>query len=192
MKIYEYKNYEDYVEAQTKANVEKIKNIWVKEATINQIFIYKPFAATILCHGTRNAAEQKYFKRLYPSAEILGTEISHTASNFEMTIQHDFHEVLESHVGKCDIVYSNSFDHSYDPEKSLKVWLDQLNETGSLFLELMTAPEDNKSKRSDPLQINKEEVVNLVRRLGGNVIDDRKTTGGYNKNQPTRLLVIEK
>jgi len=189
MKIYEYENYEDYVEAQTKANVEKLKNYWINQSTIESIYKKKPIASVILCHGTRNALEQKYFKELYPYADITGTEISHTASQFEMTVQHDFHEELASHTGRCDIVYSNSFDHSYDPEKSMKAWLGQLAPGGSLFLEAMLGI-DNKSKRSDPLSIEIKEIKELVEKLGGKVTDEYNVTGG--RGRVTRMLVIEK
>ena len=65
MKIWKYESYDDYVKAQTKANVKKIKKIWVQKSTIKQIYNRIPMAANILCHGTRNAAEQKYFSDMY-------------------------------------------------------------------------------------------------------------------------------
>lgn len=189
MEIYKYDNYEDYVNAQVEANVRKINNLWVNQETIEAIHKQKPFASFILCHGTRNAAEQKFFKKFYPYAEILGTEISHTATKFEMTIQHDFHEELKNYNDKCDIIYSNSFDHSYDPEKSLNEWIKQLSSSGTLFLEVMLGDE-NKSKRSDPLSITVDEISRLVTKLGAKVIKTYPSVGGYKK--PTEILVIEK
>ena len=100
MKIYKYSNHEEYIDIQTKANIRKLNNVWVDKETISKIYEMVPIAAFILCHGTRNAAEQKYFKHFYPYAEIIGTEISHTASKFEMTIQHDFHEIKEEWINK--------------------------------------------------------------------------------------------
>lgn len=161
MRIFKYKNYEDYLEAQTEANVRKIRNVWVKESTISRIAKIAPFTTSVLCHGTRNAAEQKYFRKYFPAAEIIGTEISHTAKNFPMTVQHDFHEIREEWIGRFDIVYSNSFDHSYDPKKCLTAWAGQLSNSGSVFLELMTR-DDNRSKRSDPLEIKEQEFLKLV------------------------------
>ncbi len=90
--------------------------------------------SSVLCHGTRNAREQEYFKNLLPFAEIIGTEISYTAAEFPMTEQHDFHEPQDKWLNKFDIVYSNSFDHSYDPEKCINTWKDQLSSNGSLYI----------------------------------------------------------
>ena len=71
MKIYQYKDYDEYVASQIEANIRKIKNIWVEKKTIQEISRQHGPANTILCHGTRNAAEQKYFKDL----EMWDTEI---------------------------------------------------------------------------------------------------------------------
>lgn len=166
MKIYEYKNYDDYISAQVDANVKKIDNVWVQETTVNKIKSIKQAANIILCHGTRNGAELKLFKKYYPTASITGTEISHTATKFANTIQHDFHEELPNMLGKCDIIYSNSFDHSYDPNKCLSTWINQLNESGLLFIELIPP---GKVKRSDPLTISTNEVVELVNKNSGKV-----------------------
>lgn len=170
MKIFKYENYDDYVQAQTEANVRKIRNVWVRESTVRDVSRKFPFASKVLCHGTRNASEQKYFKKYLPNADVLGTEISHTAEKFPMTVQHDFHETKSEWVGEFDIVYSNSFDHSYDPTKCLSAWRDQLSLIGNLFVELMTR-EENKSKRSDPLEIRENEFVELAESLGLTLIE---------------------
>lgn len=165
MKLYKYENYDDYVAAQTEANVKKLQVVWVTRSTIESIQSRQPFAGTILCHGTRNAAEQKMFKEKYPHAEIVGTEISHTANQFPMTVQLDFHEQKDDWVNKFDIVYSNAFDHSYDPVKCMTTWRDQLSANGVLYIEAMLGYE-NRSKRSDPLEISEEELLELTQSLG--------------------------
>ncbi|MBK6621188.1 MAG: hypothetical protein IPG32_10020 [Saprospirales bacterium] len=50
------------------------------------------------------------------NCEVIGTEISDSASKFSHTIEWDFHEVKPEWIGRADFIYSNSFDHSYDPE----------------------------------------------------------------------------
>lgn len=181
MKIYKYDSYEDYVKAQEEANVRKIRNVWVRKSTITKIHSIVPFASSILCHGTRNAAEQKYFKSLYPSAEIYGTEISHTASKFPMTVQMDFHNEKEEWLEKFDIVYSNSFDHSYDPRKCLNTWKNQVREGGNMFIEMMSG-KDNRSKRSDPLEISEEEFVKLLAEI------DMKVLSKFNTEEKNSIL----
>ena len=166
MKIYKYKNYKEYVDVQSSTNKFKINNVWVREETIQKIKKICPSAEIILCHGTRNAAEQKLFNKYYPDSTVLGTEISDTALSFPMTIKHDFHEASPIFNGNCDIIYSNSFDHSYDPEKSIKTWSQQRSPRGSLFIEIMTSEIDNKSNISDPLEISKEEFISLCSSIG--------------------------
>lgn len=161
MKIYKYKNYKEYVDVQTSTNKLKINNVWVTESSVKKIKSLQPNAEVILCHGTRNAAEQKLFYKYYPNSKILGTEISDTALSFPMTIHHDFHEPLKIFNGNCDIIYSNSFDHSYDPEKCLKTWCMQKSQTGKIFIELMVSQIDNRSTSSDPLEISEYEFLNL-------------------------------
>ena len=162
MKIYNYESYEEYVEEQTKANKKKIRNVWVRKNVLEALRIYKRNAETILCPGTRNAAEHKLLNKLYPDAKtIMGTEISETATQFPQTINHDFHKELPEFTGKCDIVYSNSFDHSYDPELCMSTWAAQVAKEGYLFLELMIGYE-NRSKASDPLEITRQEVISIA------------------------------
>ena len=139
MKIYKYKNYAQYVEEQTKANKIKLGWTYVKRPVIDSICSNYSSLRTedgvvksnedpsfIICHGTRKGTEQKLFKINYPNAEIIGTEISDTATLFRMTIQHDFTIPIEEWIGKADIVYSNSFDHTIDP---VEVW-DMIIENG--------------------------------------------------------------
>lgn len=170
MKLHQYENYDEYVKEQTQANVAKLKNVWVRENAIQKVVSYKPFASSILCHGTRNGRELEYFKKFLPHAEIVGTEISHTATQFKNTVQHDFHEVREDFVGKFDIVYSNSFDHAYDPSKAILAWRDQLTTDGVLVIELMTGVE-NISRPVDPLEINYEEFKELAEKNGLRVLE---------------------
>jgi len=189
MEIFKYKNYDDYVDAQTEANIKKIKNYWVNESTIKSIHKRKPDASVILCHGTRNAKEQKHFKKLYSNANILGTEISKTASQFEMTIQHDFQEELISHFKMCDIVYSNSFDHSINPEKTLEVWLNQLNSTGTLYIEVPLGI-DNMSNRWDPLSIDISEIQEIIEKYGFTIIEKFDTIAGMKSDSRTKTIAI--
>ena len=163
MKIYKYENYEEYVSEQTRANKLKLTNVWVQKNTMDQIKQRVSNPKAIICHGTRNAKEQQYLQEIYGDIEIIGTEISETATQFDMTIQHDFHEQKEEWVDHFDILYSNSFDHSYDPWKCIKTWGEQLKTGGWAFLEMSSHPEVNRSKSTDPLQIESvNEVMDLL------------------------------
>ena len=169
MKIYSYKSYDDYVRAQTQANKQKIERVWAKDYVLRQLLDYVKSPKTILCHGSRNGGEMKILKKLYPDSEILGTDISETANQFENTIQHDFQEPKEEWVNKWDILYSNSFDHCFDPTKCLTTWKNQLSKSGLMFVELMLG-NDNRSSRSDPLEIEEKEFRDLAKNVGLEVV----------------------
>jgi hypothetical protein len=68
-------------------------------------------------------------------ANVIGTEISDTATRFPHVIQWDFHNVKEEWIGNIDFIYSNSWDHSFDPDLMLEQWLKCLKPGGLCFLE---------------------------------------------------------
>ena len=122
LQVYNYDSYEKYVEEQTTANKKKLHWEFTKESHVKWIKSKKLGAFNIICHGTRGGGEQRCFKECWPEAYVIGTEISETASQFEMTIQHDFAIQKPEWIGKFDILYSNSFDHSIDPDKTIETW----------------------------------------------------------------------
>lgn len=192
MEIFKYKNYEDYVQAQIDGNLKKIDrlvktgNSYVQQGVITRIVAEKPEAKTVLCHGTRNANEQKFFKNALPDAFVIGSEISTNAEQFPMTVQHDFNKQRKEWVNSFDIVYSNSFDHSITPVETLEIWRDQLNDTGTLFLEHTMASRNHISDRTDPLKIEKAEIINIINQLNMTVLKELSgTNAGY-------VLVCEK
>jgi len=163
MKIYKYGNYDQYKKNQTDANIKKENLVWVEKSTIEKIYDQQKEKTihSIICHGTRNGKEQKFFKEYFPSSEVIGTEISHTAEKYEMTVQHDFHEEKEEWIDKFDIVYSNSYDHSYDPKKSILAWKNQLKEGGTLYVETSFHHQINISNGVDCLKWDNEEEFDI-------------------------------
>ena len=181
MKLWKYKDYDEYVKVQTEGNVQKLKNVWADQKVFDIIATYKPYAKDIICHGTRNGAELDMFKKAIPSLYyIVGTEISYTAKQFPNTIQHDFHEQIQSYVNKFDIVYSNSLDHSYNPYKALKTWTDQVNQSGMLCIELATGAE-NKMRELDPLEISPKELTEIIEEEFGFFNNDFKVINRHNR-----------
>ena len=181
MKLWKYKDYDEYVKVQTEGNVQKLKNVWADQKVFDIIATYKPDAKDIICHGTRNGAELDMFKKAIPSLYyIVGTEISYTAKQFPNTIQHDFHEQIQSYVNKFDIVYSNSLDHSYNPYKALKTWTDQVNQGGMLCIELATGAE-NKMRELDPLEISPKELTEIIEEEFGFFNNDFKVINRHHR-----------
>jgi len=126
MKLYEHENYEAYKQAQIAKNEKKINHVWVKEKELvlvsRKIEKYIPDASFGICHGVRNAWEVKKLRQLL-DIEVIGTDIAPSATRFDHTIEWDFHEIKDEWRNKVDFIYSNSFDHSYDPEMCLDRWM---------------------------------------------------------------------
>jgi hypothetical protein len=131
-------DYETYKQVQVAGNLKKLDDVWVREENI--AFLSEYIKKTVgevgfgICHGTRRGKEQEWFSK-HLGCEAIGTEISDSAEQFPNTIQWDFHEVKPEWIGAVDFIYSNSFDHTYDPEKCLNAWMSCLKQGGVCILE---------------------------------------------------------
>ena len=144
MKVWKYKSYDEYVTAQVNGNLGKYKShSYVDNKVIGGIVHYMTSnnvnPSFGLCHGTRRGLEQQYFidwfKSQNISVSVLGTEISPTATEFKNTIQWDFNEVKDEWINNVDFIYSNSFDHSFNPTKTIDAWMSCLKDGGLCFIE---------------------------------------------------------
>lgn len=169
MEIWKYKNYEEYKEKQIEANVRKLDRTWVDPASLKYVMKYIQINCnvtpkTILCHGTRRGLEQEYILDYFKDIEdleVIGTEISHTATQFPNTIQWDFHDVKDEWIGNVDIIYSNSFDHSIKPKECLDTWMSCLKDNGICVIEYSTHT-DYKMCETDPFAATLHEYRNLI------------------------------
>ena len=141
-----------------------------------------------MCHGTRNGSEQISFKQALKKTghevNILGTEISDTATQFPNTIQWDFHNVKEEWKGSVCFIYSNSLDHSYDPVLCLRSWMSCIKDGGKIYLQRGEddLPSTNKKDwgdtslgisnidevKADIFQAEQEEFEKIVKAAGDN------------------------
>jgi hypothetical protein len=131
-------DYATYKAVQQAGNLHKINLVSANEAALVQLATAVEELTDvkfILCHGTRNGAEQRYFRSVFPKAMIIGTEISDTALQFPDTIQWDFHEVKPEWIGRVDLLYSNSWDHTYDPKTLFGAWGRCISPQGVMALE---------------------------------------------------------
>jgi hypothetical protein len=135
MKQFKYNSYSDYVTAQQKANRAKAHKVWVCEENIKFLSEYiAPILPVLgLCHGTRGGYEQAWFRKYLPACEVWGTEIGDASA--EHTIQWDFNKQNAEWIKKFDFVYSNSFDHAFDPRDTLQTWYNQVRSGGFVILE---------------------------------------------------------
>lgn len=195
MKIFDYPSYEAYVEAQIEGNVRKIQNSYVDPISLTYVVEYlhnelNLSPSTILCHGTRRGLEQKYFIKAFEkfkiNPEVIGTEISHTATNYENTIQWDFHNVKEEWLGNVDIIYSNSFDHSYKPIECLDTWMSCLSKKGICIIEYSEIC-DSKSGVTDPFGATLQEYKNFITKKY-NIVEVLTNTGLKDKGESYKGL----
>jgi len=182
-RIYPFKSYEEYVKIQTEINKEKLGWVYAKPRVIEAISRTVLTASCILCHGTRNGAEQKMFLQHWPHAYVIGTEISDTATQFKNTIEWDMQKEKVEWVGKFDIVYTNAFDHCIYPEQALQTWKNQLCLRGSLFLEY--SEQQSVYQASDPLDATLSEVKQMLKDAGFTQIEELE-----NVNAPAAGVVL--
>lgn len=190
--LYKYKNYEEYKRIQIEGNIKKIDNVWVSKENILLLSNYIKNHITNpkfgLCHGTRRGIEQQYF-RDFLKIDVLGTEISPTASQFPNTIEWDFHKVKDEWIDNVDFIYSNSFDHSYKPKECLDAWMSCINSKGICILEW--TPGHKHSTKLDPFGGTLIDYINLISfKYHIKEILRGKKSGGK-KDKDSFFLIIE-
>jgi hypothetical protein len=160
-------DYEGYKRVQTEANHIKLDYVWARQENI--VFLSDYIRRTIgqpsfgLCHGTRRGKEQEWFRENL-QCEIIGTDISDTAEMFPHTIRWDFHEAKPEWLESADFIYSNSLDHSYDPEKCLNVWMSCVRRGGLCVIEHSSG--DEEYSEIDPFAAGIEIMPYLVLKWG--------------------------
>ena len=146
-------DYAKYRRVQNDANMKKIDFVWVQRENVYAIADYIRARGRSpkwgLCHGTRRGNEQAWFSEAL-GCEVIGTDIGDSATQFPNTVQHDFHETRLEWIGKADFIYSNSFDHAYDPGKALNAWASLLNKDGMIFIEHSSGHEAYATSETDP------------------------------------------
>ena len=164
-------DYEKYRKAQVDGNHTKIDNNWTYKPAIEMLSGYIVAKIGIpkfgICHGTRRGNEQLWFRQfLGMDVEVIGTEISDTAKQFPYTVQHDFHEQRLEWIGKADFVYSNSWDHTYDPNKAFHVWMESLRPGGIMLIEHSMGHLPEYTSEMDPFGVTFRELVEFIDNVG--------------------------
>lgn len=169
MSLKSYADYETYRAVQIAANKKKINRQMIRQPQIQRIA--QAINTVIddvqfgICHGTRRGGEQANFMRFLnrkssqKQAEVWGTEISDTATQFPNTIEWDFHEEYPDWVGRADFVYSNSWDHAFDPEKMFKTWFRSLRPGGVMVIHYGPGYLPSTTSQMDPFGADKETLI---------------------------------
>ena len=160
MNVYAYPTYADYKAYQERGNAHKIGNVWAREDNIEMLsrwlLGHVPNLQFGICHGTRRGKEQEWFRK-HLGIEVIGTEIASSATQFQHTIQWDFHEVKPEWIDAVDFIYSNSLDHSYQPRACLDAWMRCVRKTGACIIEWSRGAA--RGSRFDPFSATEEEYA---------------------------------
>ena len=97
-------DYQRYRDIQIAGNKRKLTRVWAEQEVIDAIADFlrerRPGLTRGLCHGSRNGTEVTWFReRFGAGVEVIGTDISDTATQFPHLVQWDFHERREEWVG---------------------------------------------------------------------------------------------
>lgn len=161
-----YDDYETYRMVQEEGNKAKLAAQFVKKSHIFHLAEWikdqgcKPTFG--LCHGVRRGKEQAWFRKRLEGANIIGTDISETATQFENTVQWDFHDDNPDWEARADFVYSNSWDHAYDPGKAFAAWARCLKPGGWLLIDHTRGHMPKSSNVLDPFGATRDAVIRIL------------------------------
>ena len=199
IKIYKYKNYDEYKDTQIYYNKKKIEHVWADEKTLEKIrdFLIENTSTGIIkgiCHGSRNGFEQNFFNKNQDKFYVIGTDISDTAENYKNSIIHDFHEEKKEWLNSFDFVYSNSLDQSFDPRKAVQTWLNQLKKNGFIIIEHTDQHGVIASGKMDPFGVEANFFPYLLSDWFGHLISLKiiKSVKINKKNAPVHLFILKK
>ena len=197
--LYEYDSYEHYKEIQTYHNKRKLDNVWADERTLNRAanFLLTEFKDNSkicgICHGTRNGFELNYLSNFSDKFEVIGTDLSTTASDFPNTFEWDFHNVKDEWVNSSEFVYSNSLDHAWKPKIALQTWLAQLKANGILIIEHTRVHGPEAASEMDPFGVRPTLVPYVLTLWFGSQITIEHTVDKKsNKDLDAWLFFIKK
>jgi hypothetical protein len=158
-------DYERYKATQVAANKAKLGAVFAVEENIRflaqRVLDICGACGFGLCHGTRRGLEQAWFSDVL-GCPVLGTELSDTAGLFPNTIEWDFHDVKDEWVGQVDFIYSNSWDHSYDPKMCFDQWVSCLKPGGLLLLDHSSRHLPDTVNSVDPFGASIEDLTRLL------------------------------
>ena len=189
-------DYALYRELQNLTNARKLESQWVTEpqiAALAQVVArHVPQPRFGLCHGTRQGKEQKWFAAHLPGCDVLGTEIADSATQFPQTVQWDFHDENPDWLGRAAFVYSNSWDHAYDPKKAFTTWVGSLKPGGVMLLDCSSGHMPDTISETDPFGAGRDTLCQLLTEWFGDIGAIRETQTLERKSQIVETVVFQR
>ena len=144
--------YDEYRAIQIDHNKRKLGDVWADDLTLSAIasdLKAQNLGATGMCHGARNGYEVKWFREAL-QGDIIGTDISETATQFPNMHVWDFQDVNPDWANAFDFVYTNSLDQAMEPKRALDAWIQQLMPNGRIYIEHTMAHSPSGAGEMDP------------------------------------------
>ena len=188
--------YEQYRDVQIAANKKKLENVWADELTLNRVvedLKTRGLGANGICHGARNGFEVGFLRDVL-QGEVIGTDISETASQFDNMVVWDFHKENPDWAGKFDFVYTNSLDQAMEPDRALRAWAKQLQPEGRIYIEHTLAHSASGAGEMDPFGAHPMAMPYLFFKWGRGAfeLDDIiEIEAKANKNMRVWLFVLK-
>ena len=144
--------YAEYRATQIKYNKRKLDHVWADKTTLSKVvddLRAHGLGETGICHGARNGFEVTWFRE-HLGGDIIGTDISETATEFSHMQVWDFHADNPDWLGKFDFVYTNSLDQAMEPARALNAWAKQIKPRGRIYIEHTMAHSATGAGAMDP------------------------------------------
>lgn len=197
--LHKYSSYEEYKEIQMFWNKKKLNFVWADKNTLKRVgnLLIDKFGdqkkITGIAHGTRNGYELEFLKFFSSRIDVIGTDISDTAINYENTIQWDFHNQKNEWINSKDFVYTNSLDQSWQPKIAIQTWLNQIKSNGIVIIEHTESHGPSGASEMDPFGIKPNLIPYILTKWFGSQISiSHSCEKKSNKNINAWLFVIEK
>jgi len=197
--LYRYPDYDTYRDIQKEGNRRKINWQFVPRSHIALCAAFVDETAGPvtfgICHGTRSGAEQAWFAEALPGhPDVIGTEISDTAEDFPNTVQWDFHDANPDWQGRADFVYSNSWDHAFEPLRAFSSWLQSLRPGGVMLLDHTEGHVARKANQLDSFGIKRGRLQRLLRTEFGAIAEPMEALDFTERNPdyPAHVVVMRK
>lgn len=144
--------YSEYRATQIRHNKRKLEKVWADDVTLSEILQNLKaggLGASGICHGARNGYEVEWFRKEL-DADIIGTDISETATQFPNMHIWDFQDINPAWEEKFDFVYTNSLDQAMEPKRTLEAWVKQITPNGRIYIEHTMAHSPTNAGEMDP------------------------------------------
>jgi hypothetical protein len=171
MKLLRFENYDEYRQTQVAANKHKFGDVFAEISVLRRIAAHFRGSGAAsglgLCHGVRNGYEVVRLRRFLPGVDIIGTDISDTAAGIPNCIVWDMHVVKPEWRDAVDFMYSNSWDHTYDPDLLFARWSECISPSGRLYLAYTALHSERgvvETSKSDPFGCSLDELIKIVQR----------------------------